>query len=130
MARKQRRGDGGPRGGRIHVRVSGDELAMFRRVAGERDTTVSRMVVDAVRALAGQADAEAEERSSPTVEQLRAVRAELRRIGANVNQIAHNANRDMRASPADEAMAVLAVRECQRLIERTDALIGRSDPAA
>lgn len=126
MARKQHHRGGVPRRHRVYVRVDGDEMGLFRRVAAARGTSVSLMVVDAVRALAGREDARAEERESPTVEQLRAIRDELHRIGVNVNQIAHNVNRDMRATPADEATAARAVEECRRLLDQTDGIIGRA----
>ena len=41
---------------------------------------------------------------SPTVQALREIEYQLRRIGRNVNQIAHNANREMNATIEDEAL--------------------------
>lgn len=40
----------------------------------------------------------------PTVQALREIEYQLRRIGRNVNQIAHNANREMNATIEDEAL--------------------------
>ena len=45
---------------------------------------------------------------------------------ANVNQIAHNANREMNATIEDEASASYAVRQCRELIDHLDAVIGQS----
>ena len=39
-----------------------------------------------------------------TVQALREIEYQLRRIGRNVNQIAHNANREMNATIEDEAL--------------------------
>ncbi|MFR5260640.1 MAG: plasmid mobilization relaxosome protein MobC, partial [Bifidobacterium longum] len=51
---------------------------------------------------------------------------QLRRIGRNVNQIAHNANREMNATIEDEASASYAVRQCRELIDHLDTVIERS----
>ena len=54
------------------------------------------------------------------------VDAMVRRIGVNVNQIAHNANREMNATIGDEASASYAVRQCRELVARLDSIIDQS----
>lgn len=69
---------------------------------------------------------EEEEHDSPTVQALREIEYQLRRIGRNVNQIAHNANREMNATIGDEASASYAVRQCRELVARLDSIIDQS----
>ena len=57
---------------------------------------------------------------------LKEIEYQLRRIGRNVNQIAHNANREMNATIEDEASASYAVRQCRELIDHLDTVIERS----
>ena len=66
--------------------------------------TVSLTIIEAVKLLEGSLYVEEEEHDSPTVQALREIEYQLRRIGRNVNQIAHNANREMNATIEDEAL--------------------------
>ncbi|MFQ7547036.1 MAG: plasmid mobilization relaxosome protein MobC [Bifidobacterium adolescentis] len=76
--------------------------------------------------LEGRLQVKEEERDSPTVQALKEIEYQLRRIGRNVNQIAHNANREMNATIEDEASASYAVRQCRELIDHLDTVIGQS----
>ena len=80
---------------------------MIRAAARKRNQTVSLTVIEAVKLLEGSLYVEEEEHDSPTVQALREIEYQLRRIGRNVNQIAHNANREMNATIEDEAFGVL-----------------------
>ena len=55
------------------------------------------------------------------------VDAVVRRIGVNVNQITHNANREMHASERDEATAAHTVRQRRKLIGRLEVIITQAD---
>ena len=94
--------------------------------AGNASQTVSLTIIEAVKLLEGSLYVEEEERDSPTVQALRDIEYQLRRIGRNVNQIAHNANREMNATIEDEASASYAVRQCRELIDHLDTVIERS----
>ena len=119
MARKRRCRQNGPREKAVLIRVDDDEKRM----------TVSLTVIEAVKLLEGSLYVEEEEHDSPTVQALRDIEYQLRRIGRNVNQIAHNANREMNATIEDEASASYAVRQCRELIDHLDAVIGQSGGA-
>lgn len=51
----------------------------------------------------------------------------VRRIGVNVNQIAHNVNREMHASERDEATAAHTVWQRRKLIGRLEVIITQAD---
>ena len=104
MARKRRCRQNGPREKAVLIRVDDDEKRMLQDAARRRGQTVSLTVIEAVKEIEYQ----------------------LRRIGRNVNQIAHNANREMNATIEDEASASYAVRQCRELIDHLDTVIERS----
>ena len=79
------------------IRVDDDEKRMLQDAARRRGQTVSLTVIEAVKLLEGSLYVEEEEHDSPTVQALRDIEYQLRRIGRNVNQIAHNVNREMNA---------------------------------
>jgi predicted transcriptional regulator len=97
MARKRRCRQNGPREKAVLIRVDDDEKRMLQDAARRRGQTVSLTVIEAVKLLEGSLYVEEEEHDSPTVQALRDIEYQLRRIGRNVNQIAHNVNREMNA---------------------------------
>ena len=123
MARKRRCRQNGPREKAVLIRVDDDEKRMLQDAARRRGQTVSLTVIEAVKMLEGSLYVEEEEHDSPTVQALRDIEYQLRRIGRNVNQIAHNATIE------DEASASYAVRQCRELIDHLDAVIGQSGSA-
>lgn len=108
------------------IRVDDDEKRMLQDAARRRGQTVSLTVIEAVKLLEGSLYVEEEEHDSPTVQALRDIEYQLRRIGRNVNQIAHNANREMNATIEDEVSASYAMRQCRELIDHLDAILERS----
>lgn len=108
MAGKRRCRQNGPREKAVLIRVDDDEKRMLQDAARRRGQTVSLTVIEAVKLLEGSLYVEEEEHDSPTVQALRDIEYQLRRIGRNVNQIAHNANREMNATIEDEASASYA----------------------
>ncbi|KFI90853.1 DNA-directed RNA polymerase, subunit K/omega [Bifidobacterium saguini DSM 23967] len=127
MANKQHIRVGKPRDQRIYIRVCDDEKLLFRQAAKRRGTTVSLAAVDAIRLMLGRLDQEDEEKNSPVVDELKSIRYELRRIGVNVNQIAHWANHENAVGMQGEADTLAAVAECRRLVERASAIIDRAE---
>ena len=125
MRKRSSKGGGAQRSIQVHLMVNEEEAAMIRAAARKRNQTVSLTIIEAVKLLEGSLYEE-EEHDSPTVQALREIEYQLRRIGRNVNQIAHNANREMNATIEDEASASYAVRQCRELIDHLDAVIGQS----
>ena len=126
MRKRSSKGGGAQRSIQVHLMVNEEEAAMIRAAARKRNQTVSLTIIEAVKLLEGSLYVEEEEHDSPTVQALREIEYQLRRIGRNVNQIAHNANREMNATIEDEASASYAVRQCRELIDHLDAVIGQS----
>mgnify|MGYP004473480889 CR=1 FL=1 len=126
MARKRRSSPNGPRGKAVLIRVDDDEKRMLQDASRRRGQTISLTIIDAVKLLEGSLYVEEEEHDSPTIQALRDIEYQLRRIGRNVNQIAHNANREMNATIEDEASASYAVQQCRELIDHLDTVIERS----
>lgn len=126
LRKRSSKGGGAQRSIQVHLMVNEEEAAMIRAAARKRNQTVSLTIIEAVKLLEGSLYVEEEEHDSPTVQALREIEYQLRRIGRNVNQIAHNANREMNATIEDEASASYAVRQCRELIDHLDAVIGQS----
>lgn len=124
--RKQHHRDGKPRDRQIHLRVSDEDIHMMRRVAEHMGMTLSHATVTLFRRADGSQQHEREEQDSPQVRELRQVRAQIWRIGHNINQIARNTNRDMHTTKTDEASAMNAVRDCQKLLAQADEIIRRT----
>lgn len=99
---------------------------MMRRVAERMDMTLTRATVTLFRQADGTQEREREEQESPQVRELKEIRAQIWRIGHNINQIARNTNRDMDATRADEASAANAVRDCRKLLAQADEIIRRT----
>lgn len=102
MRKRSSKGGGAQRSIQVHLMVNEEEAAMIRAAARKRNQTVSLTIIEAVKLLEGSLYVEEEEHDSPTVQALREIEYQLRRIGRNVNQIAHNANREMNATIEDE----------------------------
>lgn len=126
MRKRSSKGGGAQRSIQVHLMVNEEEAAMIRAAAKKRNQTVSLTIIEAVKLLEGRLQVEEEEHDSPTVQALREIEYQLRRIGRNVNQIAHNANREMNATIEDEASASYAVRQCRELVARLDSIIDQS----
>lgn len=128
--RKQHHHDGKPRDRQMHLRVCDEDIHMMRRVAEHMGMTLAHATVTLFRQADGSQQHEREERESPQVRELRAIRAQIWKIGHNINQIARNTNRDMSTTPADEASAMNAVRGCRELLAQADEIIrsGASKP--
>ena len=129
MRKRSSKGGGAQRSIQVHLMVNEEEAAMIRAAAKKRNQTVSLTIIEAVKLLEGRLQVEEEEHDSPTVQALRDIEYQLRRIGRNVNQIAHNANREMNATIEDEASASYAVRQCRELIDHLEVIIGQSGSA-
>jgi hypothetical protein len=97
MRKRSSKGGGAQRSIQVHLMVNEEEAAMIRAAARKRNQTVSLTIIEAVKLLEGSLYVEEEEHDSPTVQALREIEYQLRRIGRNVNQIAHNVNREMNA---------------------------------
>lgn len=128
--RKQRRQDGTTRDRQMHLRASDEDIRMMRRVSERMGMTVAHATVTLFRRAEGVQERDREERESPQVRELKAIRTQIWRIGHNINQIARNTNRDMNATQADEAAAVNAVRDCRKLLAQADKIIRSNTPEA
>lgn len=128
--RKQRRQDGTTRDRQMHLRASDEDIRMMRRVSERMGMTVAHATVTLFRRAEGVQERDREERESPQVRELKAIRTQIWRIGHNINQIARNTNRDMNATQADEAAAVNAVRDCRKLLAQADEIIRSNTPEA
>lgn len=128
--RKQRRQDGTTRDRQMHLRASDEDIRMMRRVSERMGMTVAHATVTLFRRAEGVQERDREERESPQVRALKAIRTQIWRIGHNINQIARNTNRDMNATQADEAAAVNAVRDCRKLLAQADEIIRSNTPEA
>lgn len=126
--RKQRRQDGTTRDRQMHLRASDEDIRMMRRVSERMGMTVAHATVTLFRRAEGVQERDREERESPQVRELKAIRTQIWRIGHNINQIARNTNRDMNATQADEAAAVNAVRDCRKLLAQADEIIRSNTP--
>lgn len=127
MRKRSSKGGGAQRSIQVHLMVNEEEAAMIRAAAKKRNQTVSLTIIEAVKLLEERLQVEEEEHDSPTVQALRDIEYQLRRIGRNVNQIAHNANREMNATIEDEASASYAVRQCRELIDHLEVIITQAD---
>ncbi|ATU20621.1 plasmid mobilization relaxosome protein MobC [Bifidobacterium choerinum] len=128
--RKQRRQDGTTRDRQMHLRASDEDIRMMRRVSERMGMTVAHATVTLFRRAEGVQERDREERESPQVRELKAIRTQIWRIGHNINQIARNTNRDVNATQADEAAAVNAVRDCRKLLAQADEIIRSNTPEA
>ena len=92
MRKRSSKGGGAQRSIQVHLMVNEEEAAMIRAAARKRNQTVSLTIIEAVKLLEGRLQVEEEEHDSPTVQALRDIEYQLRRIGRNVNQLVVLAN--------------------------------------
>ena len=98
-----------PRNKEIHIRVTEQQLSNIRRKAREAKMSVSKYLT--ARALIEQTiHTEQEDAKNAT---LQAIRAEIHRIGVNINQIAHRVNMGGKVD----------IPTIERLLEKADSLI-------
>lgn len=98
-----------PRNKEIHIRVTEHQLSNIRRKAREAGVSVSKYLI--ARALIEQTiHTEQEDAKNAT---LQAIRAEIHRIGVNINQIAHRVNMGGKVD----------IPTIERLLEKADSLI-------
>lgn len=126
MARKRRKTINGPRTKAILIRVNNDEQQLFRQAAQQHGTTISLAAIDAIRLMLDQTNNEDEEKNSPIVDELKSIRYELRRIGVNVNQIAHWANREMILTDQEHDATINAIIQCRQLITQATTIINNA----
>lgn len=84
MRKRSSKGGGAQRSIQVHLMVNEEEAAMIRAAARKRNQTVSLTIIEAVKLLEGSLYVEEEEHDSPTVQALREIEYQLRRIGRNV----------------------------------------------
>ena len=101
----------------ISLRVNEDEARELAGLAEQRGVTLSRFLIEAARQAGDIDKARQDAEQGPVVRELQHIRTEIWRIGHNVNQVAHNANRDLVVS------VVASVRECGELVERVSEIV-------
>lgn len=109
----------------ISLRVSEDEARELAGLAEQRGVTLSRFLIEAARQAGDIDKARQDAEQGPVVRELQRIRTEIWRIGHNVNQVAHNTNRDLAVSAEQEASVVAAVRECGELVEKVSGIFQR-----
>ena len=118
MTRRKQTKTGARRTRIISLRVN--ELA---GLAEQRGVTLSRFLTEAARQAGDIDKARRDAEQGPVVRELQRIRTEIWRIGHNVNQVAHNTNRDLAVSVEQETSVVASVRECGELMERVSELV-------
>ena len=107
----------------ISLRVSEDEARELAGLAEQRGVTLSRFLIEAARQAGDSDKVRRDAEQGPVVRELQRIRTEIWRIGHNVNQVAHNTNRDLAVSAEQEASVAAAVRECGRLVEEVSEIV-------
>ena len=107
----------------ISLRVSEDEARELAGLAEQRGVTFSRFLIEAARQAGDIDKVRRDAEQGPVVRELQRIRTEIWRIGHNVNQVAHNTNRDLAVSAEQEASVAAAVRECGRLVEEVSEIV-------
>ena len=107
----------------ISLRVSEDEARELAGIAEQRGVTLSRFLIEAARQAGDIDKVRRDAEQGPVVRELQRIRTEIWRIGHNVNQVAHNTNRDLAVSAEQEASVAAAVRECGRLVEEVSEIV-------
>ena len=98
-----------PRNREIHIRVTEQQLSDIQQKAHEAGTSVSKYLI--THALVEQTiHTEQEDKKNTT---LQTIRAEIHRIGVNINQIAHRVNMGGKVD----------IPTIERLLEKADSLI-------
>ncbi|MFD4412504.1 MobC family plasmid mobilization relaxosome protein [Streptomyces sp. NPDC058475] len=93
-ARRREREAGGPRATRFKVSYNDDELTIVRAAAERDDTALASWVGTAALAVAKETVVPVSSDTKDVLQELIRSRGQLRRIGNNVNQIAHVLNAD------------------------------------
>ena len=107
----------------ISLRVNEDEARELAGLAEQRGVTLSRFLIEATRQAGDIDKVRRDAEQGPVVRELQRIRTEIWRIGHNVNQVAHNTNRDLAVSAEQEASVAAAVRECGRLVEEVSEIV-------
>lgn len=123
MTRRKQTKTGTPRTRIISLRVNEEETRELASLAEQRGVTLSRFLIEAARQAGDIDKARQDAEQGPVVRELQRIRTEIWRIGHNVNQVAHNTNRDLAVSAEQETSVVAAVRECRGLVERVSEII-------
>lgn len=125
MTRRKQTKTGTRRTRIISLRVNEDEARELAGLAEQRGVTLSRFLIEAARQAGDIDKVRRDAEQGPVVRELQRIRTEIWRIGHNVNQVAHNTNRDLAVSAEQEASVVVAVRECGELVEKVSEIVRR-----
>ena len=123
MTRRKQTKTGARRTRIISLRVNEDEAHELAGLAEQRGVTLSRFLIEAARQAGDIDKARRDAEQGPVVRELQRIRTEIWRIGHNVNQVAHNTNRDKAVSTGQEASVAAAVRECEELVKRVSEVV-------
>ena len=123
MTRRKQTKTGTPRTRIISLRVSEEEARELAGLAEQRAVTLSRFLIEAAKQAGDIDKARRDAEQGPVVRELQRIRTEIWRVGHNVNQVAHNTNRDLAVSAEQETSVVAAVRECGELVEKVSGII-------
>ena len=125
MTRRKQTKTGARRTHIISLRVNEDEARELAGLAEQRGVTLSRFLIEAARQAGDIDKARRDAEQGPVVRELQRIRTEIWRIGHNVNQVAHNTNRDLVVSAEQETSVVAAVRECGELVSCISSIVNR-----
>lgn len=123
MTRRKQTKTGARRTRIISLRVNEEDARELAGLAEQRGVTLSRFLTEAARQAGDIDKARWDAEQGPVVRELQRIRTEIWRIGHNVNQVAHNTNRDLAVSVEQETSVVASVRECGELMERVSELV-------
>ena len=123
MTRRKQTKTGTPRTRILSLRVSEEEARELAGLAEQRGVTLSRFLIEAAKQAGDIDKARQDAEQGPVVRELQRIHTEIWRIGHNVNQVAHNRNRDLAVSAEQEASVVVAVRECGELVEKVSEVV-------
>ena len=126
MTRRKQTKTGTRRTRIISLRVNEEEARELADLAEQRGVTLSRFLTEAARQAGDIDKARRDAEQGPVVRELQRIRTEIWRIGHNVNQVAHNTNRDLAVSAEQETSVAAAVRECGRLVDEVSEIVQRS----
>lgn len=123
MTRRKQTKTGTPRTRILSLRVSEEEARELAGLAEQRGVTLSRFLIEAAKQAGDIDKARQDAEQGTVVRELQRIHTEIWRIGHNVNQVAHNTNRDLAVSAEQEASVVVAVRECGELVEKVSEVV-------
>lgn len=125
MTRRKQTKTGTPRTRIISLRVNEEEARELAGLAEQRGVTLSRFLIEAAKEAGDIDKARQDAEQGPVVRELQRIRTEIWRVGHNVNQVAHNTNRDLAVSAEQETSVVAAVRECGELVSCVSSMVNR-----